>query len=89
MDWLKKAHKSGELLKPVYLPMVETPIDWVRPLHGGYGIVFARNRPLIKSRSKSYLDVVEASGMPEVYSAVNTLQRTSFRINGYRRCNNS
>ena len=81
MSWLKLAHKSGELLRPVYLPMVETPVDWVRPVHGGYGIVFARNRPLIKSRSKSYLGVVEASGMPEVYSAVNTLQRTAFRIN--------
>lgn len=81
MSWLKNAHKAGELLKPVYLPMVETPVDWKRPVYGGYGIVFARNRPLIKSRSKSYNQVVEASGMPEVYSAVNTLQRTAFRIN--------
>jgi DNA-directed RNA polymerase len=81
MNWLKNAHKTGELLKPVYLPMVETPLDWKKPIHGGYGAVFVRNRPLIKHRSKNYMKTLESVGMPNVYSALNALQRTAYRIN--------
>lgn len=81
MMWLKNAHKSGEILKPVYLPMVEPPIDWKQPVNGGYGKIFHRNRPLIKHRSKTYMATLDSVGMPNVYSAINALQRTAYRIN--------
>lgn len=81
MSWLKNAHKAGELLKPVYLPMVESPLDWKKPVNGGYGAVFSRNRPLIKHRSKNYMKTLESVGMPNVYSALNALQKTPYRIN--------
>ena len=81
MAWLKNAHKSGEILRPVYLPMVETPLDWKKPANGGYGMIFHRNRPLIKHRTKNYMKTLESVGMPNVYSAINALQRTAYRIN--------
>jgi DNA-directed RNA polymerase len=80
MQWLKNAHKAGEILKPVYLPMVEPPINWSKPVNGGYGMIFHRNRPLIKHRTKNYMATIESAGMPNVYSAINNLQRTAYRI---------
>ena len=81
-EWIREAHKHGELLRPVLLPMVEAPLDWKGVYGGGYiGDAFAHSRPLVKTNSKAYLDELAGCEMPAVYRAVNALQRTPMRIN--------
>lgn len=81
-SWIREAHKTGELLRPVLMPMVQPPIDWQGMWGGGYlGDSFARQRPLVKTESKTYLEELNAAPMPEVYRAVNAIQRTPMSIN--------
>lgn len=80
MEWIKKAHKHNELLKPVLLPMTEPPIDWGQQRTGGYLDKSLINSELVTTRSKSYKDELEQLGMPKVYNCINKLQRTGFVV---------
>ena len=82
LKWMKNTHEYNENLSPVWLPMVERPVDWNNPLLGGYQSTSFRRRPLIKTHDKGYLEEVCHTEMPEVYSAVNTLQRTPYKVDG-------
>ena len=80
--WLREAHKNGELLRPVLMPMVDPPLDWNGMYGGGYlGDAFARQRPLVKTSDRTYLDELNAAPMPVVYRAINAIQRTPMAIN--------
>jgi DNA-directed RNA polymerase len=81
LKWLKDSHEYREYMSPVWLPMVERPVDWTNPYLGGYqGTCFGR-RALVKTMDKSYLEDISHCNMQPVYSAVNALQRTGYRIN--------
>ena len=81
LNWIKVAHKMGEFMKPVYMPMVDEPMPWITPVIGGYPAGVFRTKPLVKGRDKNWLDTVTSMGMPYIYSAVNTLQSVQFSIN--------
>ena len=81
MQWIKTAHKMGEFMKPVYMPMVEKPVDWTAPNLGGYPAGAFRTKPLVKGRDKNWISTVTSTGMPMIYKAVNTLQSVPFVIN--------
>ena len=81
LQWIKTAHKMGEFMKPVYMPMVELPVPWTGPNTGGYPKGVFRTKPLVKNRDKNWISTVESMGMPQIYSAVNTLQTVPFVIN--------
>ena len=81
LHWLKQAHAFHEILTPVYMPMVVDPLDWKNMWQGGYLSDEVRRRPLIKTYDKSYLEELDATAMPEFYSAINSLQRTKWEIN--------
>ena len=82
MTWMKNSHEFKELLNPVWLPMVETPVDWNNVYIGGYQSVNYRRRPLIKTHDSAYLEEAAGAEMSTVYGAVNMLQRTPYTIDG-------
>jgi len=80
--WLREAHKYGEALRPVLMPMSEPPIDWSDVYGGGYiGDAFVRQRSLVKTNDSAYLEELSAAPMPIVYRAMNAIQRTPMSVN--------
>lgn len=77
LNWLEKSHASAEFLYPVYMPMIHPPSDWTDAMGGGYTSE-SLQRPLVKSRKRRKYEGTE---MPEVYQAVNLIQRTAFDVN--------
>lgn len=80
INWFKNSHEFNEALSPVWMPMVERPVDWTNPYIGGYQSTSIRRRPLIKTYDKNYLDELAACDIGEIYKSANILQRTPFRI---------
>ena len=77
-EWLATAHKSCELMSPVWLPMVCPPRPWTAPRTGGY---LTANIKVIKTTNKHYLEELAHRDISQVYSALNGLQETPWRIN--------
>jgi DNA-directed RNA polymerase len=78
--WLEKQHARCELLEPIHLPMVVRPRRWRTPFWGGY----LTKRPglrLVKQWAAPYHSEVRHIHMPQVYSAINTIQEVPWRIN--------
>ena len=80
LRWMKDTHEHNECLSPVWLPMVERPVDWNNPYIGGYQSTNVRRRPLVKTQDAPYLEELMLTEMPDVYASVNALQRTEFVI---------
>lgn len=78
--WIKECHEYHESLEPMFLPMVEKPLEWNNPWVGGYGSLEWKPRPLVKSRSKAYQESLSTSLPPAVYKAVNFVQNTPWSI---------
>ena len=81
LEWMKLAHKSGEDLSPVYLPMVEKPKDWTNIWNGGYLTKHIHRRPLIKSADRSHLEELNVLKLSEPLAAINALQQVKWRVN--------
>lgn len=82
-EYIRKNSAKAEILSPVWLPMVEPPLDWKDPFVGGYTGAFFRRRPLVKVHSRRYLDDLKGRDLHFVYKAINTIQRTAWRTNPY------
>jgi DNA-directed RNA polymerase len=80
-SWLADAHAKASEWGPVHQPMIVPPRDWSTPFNGGYITRALRGAHLVLSHSRGYLDELRTWDMPEVYSAVNAIQRTPWRIN--------
>jgi len=80
MEWMKNAHEYRESLNPVWLPTVETPVDWNNPYIGGYHSMAFRRRPLVKTLDKAYLEELGECEMPAVYAAINHVQRVKYVV---------
>tara|TARA_R110002020_G_scaffold168090_1_gene356755 strand:+ start:8941 stop:11397 length:2457 start_codon:yes stop_codon:yes gene_type:complete len=80
-DWLKDADAQSLDLEPFYLPCVAVPLDWKTPFGGGYHTNEVLQRPLIRTWDKRYMAELCDTEMPEVYKAVNALQRTAWAVN--------
>ena len=83
LRWLEESHARNQLLTPIYLPCVEPPHDWRTPFQGGFHTNVLHRRALVKSWDRRYLDELEHAEMPQLYEAVNTIQRTPFRVNAW------
>lgn len=81
LDWLEKEHKRCELLTPTFMPMVVPPKDWTTPYDGGYYGCLKNRLKLVKTFNHSYLEELENIEMPEVYRAINAIQKTAWKIN--------
>ena len=81
--WIKGCHEYHESLEPMFLPMIEKPLEWNNPWVGGYASLEWKPRPLVKSRSKAYQESLSSSLSSDVYSAVNFVQNTPWTVDGY------
>lgn len=82
-DFIANNRAAAELLSPIYLPMVVPPVDWTGPRGGGYLTHHTPPLTLIKTQNRNYLEEIESMGeqMQPVYDAVNTIQKTPWRVN--------
>ncbi|MCT4535785.1 DNA-directed RNA polymerase [Halodesulfovibrio sp.] len=83
-SFLERGHKACALRYAKALPMLCPPADWeTGELYSGgsLGNVISRTRRMISSRHRVVLDKAMGADMPEVYNAVNALQRTPLRVN--------
>jgi len=92
LKWIKKREVNRAAMFPQFMPCVIPPRDWSTPFDGGYHTKAARTKQfrlvkpvkaLKKSVKDNYLEEIAgiADQMPEVYEAVNAMQRTPWRIN--------
>lgn len=88
MDWLSRCMDDELVHSPVYWPTIIPPLDWVGPRDGGYYTPYVKSPFLIRIKMSNYdtkanvLDEFESLDMPEVYAALNRVQRTPWKING-------
>ena len=82
-EWIKNRNGFNELLNPEYLPTVMTPKQWTSPEGGGYWTKELPELDLVKQKNKMFKKELENFEMPEVYSAINNMQNTPFKINKY------
>lgn len=81
LEALDSWHECAEILKPIYKPCLVEPKDWTNPYDGGYFSKQLYKNPLVKTGDIEYLKTLQETNMPEVYNAVNKLQKTSWQIN--------
>lgn len=77
---LRDNHLHIEANKPVNVPMIYPPVPWTNPTTGGY-LTQRMKKNLVRSISDATRDEVFSVDMPEVYSAVNSVQATRWAIN--------
>ena len=80
--WCNEFSEFIKQMAPEYTPCVVPPRDWTSPTSGGYFMPeVARTLPLVKVRNRKHLKLLSYEQMPEVYEAVNNLQRVPWEIN--------
>lgn len=86
MEWIENHNSAAELLSPDRMPCLIPPADWTSYTDGGFYSPELRQRtPLIKT-SSNYLDAKRKdtyanADMPKVFKAINSMQRTGWRVN--------
>lgn len=81
LEALENAHERAGLLMPVLLPTVIPPKPWTDARTGGYWTDVCRQTRLVKSYNSNYLDELSHYDLDEVFSAVNTVQATPWKVN--------
>lgn len=82
-QFIKDRVASAEVMRPLYEPMIVTPVSWEGPSNGGYLTRRVRPLRLVKSYNKRYLAALESQDMSEVCEAVNVAQATAWAINPF------
>lgn len=82
LSWIDRRNDALAMLRPAYEPMVIPPRPWDGAYGGGYITSHIPPLPMVKVRSKAYLEDLGSAEMPVVYMALNAIQRTPWQING-------
>ena len=80
MEWLSVRNAALEMLWPVNLPMIIPPLPWGPKRRGGYRYALRGKHSLVRGITKNHAQTVASSAMPVVYSALNRIQETPWRI---------
>lgn len=81
-DWVASVDMQFEVMSPEFMPCVVPPKDWDALVGGGYHTdAFAFPLALVKARLKVHRKLLAEADLSRVYSAVNAIQRTPWRIN--------
>ena len=85
LEAVQKRMDHYEALFTVYLPMVVPPKKWENHnlFGGGYLTQNVTPYPLVKDSNSAYLEEIENSDLSKVLTAINALQDTKWRINGW------
>ena len=82
-QWIEKRANFNDLLNPEYLPTVMPPKNWNAPSGGGYYCSDMPELTLVKQRNKVFQKELEKFPLTEVYSAVNSMQQTGYKVNKF------
>ncbi len=80
LEWIANGEDLLGLL-PRYMPITEEPLDWAPGAVGGFDPDRVPPVPFMSGRSKIQREALRSSDCPEVYAAVNALQKTRWRVN--------
>lgn len=80
LEWVAQGEDMLGLL-PRYMPITEEPLDWEPGAVGGFDPDRVPPVPFMSGRSKIQRAALRSSDCPAVYAAVNTLQKTRWRVN--------
>lgn len=84
-EWIEGDCEARAVMSPAYLPTLIPPKAWEGAAGGGYHHQELRPLSLVKTTDRDYLAALDkrirAGEMPEVLTAINTLQATPWRIN--------
>jgi DNA-directed RNA polymerase len=86
-QWLENAIDDELLHAPVFMPTLIPPKPWTGPRDGGYWTPFVKTPFLIRFKAshedqrQRAIDDYEALDMPMVYSGLNHVQNTAWKIN--------
>lgn len=82
LDVIKHIKGHIELTQPVFGPCVEPPKDWVAFNDGGFHTKrMRRAHPFLVKASSIARERLQTHSMPQVYAAINHLQKTAWRVN--------
>lgn len=82
VEWISSYHAFKSILHPYTKPCVIQPDEWAGLYNGGYWSQPMRMRhPLIKGLNKDQKKFVEDHDLHRVYTAVNKVQNTAWRVN--------
>ena len=85
-DWIKERNTFNELLNPEYMPTVMPCKSWESTIGGGYWTKELPELHLVKQHGlgkKLFQKELQNYEMPKVYSAVNAMQSTAYKINPF------
>ena len=81
-QWIQEYNEHNEVLKPLWLPTVESPNNWESVWKGGYSV--ADGLPpltFVKTYDMDHLRSLKFKDMPVVVDAVNHVQSTKWTVN--------
>jgi DNA-directed RNA polymerase len=81
VDYIEALNDLSAGRMPLYMPFVEEPLDWIDPLSGGFHTLNVYSTALVKTSDRDYLTALTDADMPDVYTSINMLQRTPWKIN--------
>lgn len=80
LDWIERFTGWYAAVSPEWWPTILPPKPWTSPQGGGYYSRIPRPIPLVKNSRKAYMVELENVDMPDVYSAVNAVQATGYKV---------
>ena len=81
LQWIATRSDRLRLTMPIHPPTLIPPRDWGPGISGGYHYALADTLPLVRHVSLAQAMKLVSTSMPLVYSALNALQRTAWRVN--------
>lgn len=85
--WLSAAMDDELVHSPTFMPTIIPPKEWTGPRDGGYWTPFVKTPLLIRFKASHQdqknqaITEYEALDMPNVYTAINAVQNTAWKIN--------
>jgi DNA-directed RNA polymerase len=83
LDWIERFTGWYAAVAPEWWPTVVPPKPWTAPQDGGYYTRIPRPLALVKNARKAYLAELEHVEMSDIYSAINLVQATAYRVDGW------
>ncbi|TBR26630.1 MAG: hypothetical protein EPO10_22240, partial [Reyranella sp.] len=80
LDWIERFTGWYAAVSPEWWPTVIPPKPWTGPSSGGYYTRIPRPITLVKNARKAYVTELENVDMPDVYTAVNAVQETAYKV---------
>ena len=79
--WIEEFKEHVAQLAPAYAPCVVPPRDWKSPFNGGFHTEKVSSRVRLVKGAREHVRKLTVKQMPNVYKAINALQRTEWQVN--------